>query len=266
MTPPEHLLMGTLVANSAYAVRVMKGKNMPSYGALLIAGALCAVLPDIDSFFRHYGSANPWVGHRGMTHSLLWCLLQGSVIAYILYRTGIKGRAGSLVPAGVGDEKKSAFLFLFVTALAASVSHVVADLPQPASVWHGIPVFFPLTVNGEYLRSGGWGRIGWYDFKIMIHLFLTALVTGGLCAALGAAGRSMSRPVKGFIGGLVLVMGLGSFIWTGYYISTCSYTSAEHWEQYQEEVLLSYPDGVRRIIIGGRRVLYDMFVYMRRHF
>jgi membrane-bound metal-dependent hydrolase YbcI (DUF457 family) len=266
MTPPEHLLMGTIVANSAYAVRVMIGKNMPSYGALLIAGALCAVLPDIDSFFGHYGSVNPWIGHRGMTHSLLWSAVQAFFIAYIIYRMRVKARTGSPAAAGAEEGERQAFLVLFVTALVASVSHVIADLPQPASVWHGIPVFFPLKMDGEYVRNGGWGYIGWYDFRIMINLFLTALITWGICGALCIGKRRMSRAVKRGLAALVLCVGLGSFVWTGYYIGACSYTSAGQWEQYQEEVLGAYPDGVRRVIVGGRQIFYDMFVYMRRHF
>ncbi|HPJ40467.1 MAG TPA: metal-dependent hydrolase [Spirochaetota bacterium] len=266
MTPPEHIFMGTIVANSAYAVRIMRGRRAPSYGILLLAGALCAVLPDIDSLFGHYGSANPWVGHRGMTHSLLWSLLQAFLVAFFLYRIRVRSAVESLNAAGGEDDTRSAFLLLFATALTASVSHVIADLPQPPSVWHGIPVFFPLTKNGEYVRNGGWGLIGWYDFRIMINLFLGALATGGICGALFIWRQRISRPVKRALGALVLCIGLGSSIWTGYYISGCSYESGRHWEQYQGEVLESYPGGVRRAVLGGRRIFYDAFVFIRRNF
>lgn len=266
MTPPEHIFMGAIVANSAFAVRVLREKFTPSYGVLLAAGTLCAVLPDVDSFFGHYGSANPWVGHRGMTHSLLWCIIQAFVISFIFYRLRVKGGIGSIAVTGGRAEIRSAFLFLFAAALFASVGHVIADLPQPPSVWNGIPVFFPLKMNGEYVRNGGWGLVGWYDFRIMINLFLAAMLTGGICTVLIAAGKCLSRPVKRALGALVLCIGLGSFIWTGYYISTCSYESGRHWEQYQEEVLGSCPGGVRSVVLVGRQVFYDVFVFMRRHF
>ena len=71
MTPPEHLLIGITCANIFYSILGIFRKHWFNYFAFALVLGLVAMAPDIDSFFGHYTSQDPVVGHRGMTHSFL---------------------------------------------------------------------------------------------------------------------------------------------------------------------------------------------------
>ena len=77
MAPPEHLLMGITLANIFYSVQAFFKKKYFTYGKLLIVLGLVAMSPDIDSFFGRYTSPNPYIGHRGMTHSFVGITVLG---------------------------------------------------------------------------------------------------------------------------------------------------------------------------------------------
>jgi inner membrane protein len=80
-----------------------------------IAAGLCAALPDIDALGRPFGNLtyeSLFGGHRGITHSLAFAVVLGTVVTWAFFRT----------PAwnGVRHRLRAAF------ALAA-VSHSVLD-------------------------------------------------------------------------------------------------------------------------------------------
>ncbi len=98
-----------------------------------LAGLL-PVLPDIDTFSdRPYPST---LGHRGFTHSLLFALVVGLVVAGITYRY-FRVRFWPL-----------AGLFIVITA-----SHGVLDALTTGGV--GIPLFWPVNTH----RFGPYGPI-----------------------------------------------------------------------------------------------------------
>jgi inner membrane protein len=54
-----------------------------------IAAAACAALPDIDALGRPLGNLtfeSAFGGHRGITHSLPFAIILGSVVAWLLFR------------------------------------------------------------------------------------------------------------------------------------------------------------------------------------
>jgi inner membrane protein len=54
-----------------------------------IAGAVCAALPDIDALGRPFGNLtyeSAFGGHRGITHSLLFAALLGTVVTWAFFR------------------------------------------------------------------------------------------------------------------------------------------------------------------------------------
>ena len=80
--------------------------------ALLLAGAACSVVPDLDvigfGFGVRYGDI---LGHRGLTHSVLFAAAAGALLGLTLFREAAAG--GRLV-----------FLFLFLSTL----SHPLLDM------------------------------------------------------------------------------------------------------------------------------------------
>lgn len=78
-----------------------------------IAGALVAALPDIDSIGFRFGVAyGNTLGHRGLTHSLVFAAVLAAVVVAVLF------------PSGAGPVSRSQlWLFLFLT----TASHGVLD-------------------------------------------------------------------------------------------------------------------------------------------
>ncbi|MCP4135595.1 MAG: metal-dependent hydrolase, partial [bacterium] len=149
MTIPEHLMIGFSFANIFYAIQSLFKFKKINYLLLVLLLAIAAAFPDIDSFFGYYTSTNPLIGHRGATHSIAGAIVSG----FILTLT-------ALLISAIFLRKKyltmRVFFLLFFISSLAGISHVLADLPQPPSVWKGIPVFFPLKSGGQYMRHGGW--------------------------------------------------------------------------------------------------------------
>lgn len=94
-----------------------------------IVGGLAGLLPDVDHPHSAVGRLLPrwWhrltPGHRGPTHSLVWCL--ALAVAVQVANTALNGGAGPLLALAV---------------LAGSLSHVLADGLTVA----GVPLWWPL--------------------------------------------------------------------------------------------------------------------------
>ncbi|MFO0773859.1 MAG: metal-dependent hydrolase [Nitrospiraceae bacterium] len=99
---------------------------------LLALGAVCAILPDIDSL--GYWAGIPYdhvLGHRGLTHSIVFAALLSAAIVVLWYRrvsTGERARIG---------------LFLFL----ATLSHGLLDALTNGGL--GVAFFAPFS-NGRY--------------------------------------------------------------------------------------------------------------------
>jgi inner membrane protein len=79
---------------------------------LVLVGAACAVIPDLDVIGRAFGvGAHPLLGHRGLTHSIAFAALLGALLTCTLYRH-------SPSPSWV------IFFFLFLSTL----SHPLLDM------------------------------------------------------------------------------------------------------------------------------------------
>jgi inner membrane protein len=102
-------------------------------GASMLAGGIvagmAALLPDLDHPHSAVGRLLPrwWhrltPGHRGPTHSLVWCL--GLAVAAYVANSAVDG--------------ESARLLLTLAVLAGSLSHVLADGLTVA----GVPLWWP---------------------------------------------------------------------------------------------------------------------------
>lgn len=95
--------------------------------ALLVAGAACSVVPDLDVvgfvFGVRYGDM---LGHRGLTHSILFAAALGALLTFALFRDAAGG--GWVV-----------FLYLFFSTL----SHPLLDMLTNGGL--GVALFAPFS-------------------------------------------------------------------------------------------------------------------------
>ena len=55
--------------------------------ALLLAGAVCSIVPDLDVVGFRFGiSYGDMLGHRGFTHSLLFAVILAALLMFTLFR------------------------------------------------------------------------------------------------------------------------------------------------------------------------------------
>lgn len=180
MSPPEHLVIGAAAANLTYGLVNLRSEKQTRYLRLALIAAIGAVLPDIDSFFGHYGSLNPKIGHRGMTHSFVGVAVLGLglstlfasvisvfkiftgyyrwLVAYMEHKHGLRTKFVITKHVFSAFEKKS-FCLLFLFAFIGGLTHIMADLPTPKGNWQGLPLFYPFS----NARFGDLNLIGWYD-------------------------------------------------------------------------------------------------------
>jgi inner membrane protein len=122
MMKRSHALLG---AAAGVAVAHATGTSMLAGG---IVASLAGLLPDVDHPNAAVGRLLPrwWhrltPGHRGPTHSLVWCL--ALAVAVQLATTALGGDAGPLLALAV---------------LAGSLSHVLAD----GLTVTGVPLWWP---------------------------------------------------------------------------------------------------------------------------
>jgi len=94
---------------------------------LVLVGAACAVIPDLDVIGFKFGvGSHPLLGHRGLTHSIVFAAALGALLTYTLFRH-------SPSPWWV------VFLFLFVSTL----SHPLLDMLTNGG--RGVALFAPFS-------------------------------------------------------------------------------------------------------------------------
>ena len=298
MTPPEHLLIGLTGANMYYSFMSFfwTKKRMPwGYVALAFSMGLVSIIADIDSFFGNYGSPNPMIGHRGMTHSIAAAALFSLVITVLIavLSAGVRIVTGyclvlfhyfrsseKVLKKNSGNETGFNFcrfvshpltpkpiLLMLVGAFIAGVSHLVTDLPQPASVWNGIPLLFPLKYGGSYVRTGGWGIIGWWDLAIPWVLFcvysFTLLLL--LCGRfLRISKQNIAQRASVAVFALVIFINLGSWFWMARYIASSNYKGETQWYLSQMKMLETFPPRIREITRRGFTVGASLFRQSRQ--
>jgi inner membrane protein len=95
---------------------------------LLLAGILCSVIPDLDVYAQLYTAS---IGHRGITHSILFAFLCAA--------------AAALIAPHLHARPATAFLFVFL----ATASHGVLDAFTNGGP--GITFFWPLSAEGHFM-------------------------------------------------------------------------------------------------------------------
>jgi inner membrane protein len=98
---------------------------------LVLAGVACSVIPDLDVLGFQFGIRySALLGHRGLSHSLLFAAVLSAMFTFTLFRHRLEG-------SGV------IFAFLFVSTL----SHGVLDMLTNGGL--GVALFAPVT-NTRY--------------------------------------------------------------------------------------------------------------------
>src|SRR5215471_21834146 len=94
---------------------------------LLLAGVACSIIPDLDVIGFRFGIRyNHLLGHRGLTHSIIFAATLAALLAFTLLRN----RAGvQFLP----------FLYLFLSTL----SHALLDMLTNGGL--GVALFAPLS-------------------------------------------------------------------------------------------------------------------------
>ena len=146
---------------------------------LAAAGALAAILPDLDVVGRAFGiSAESLLGHRGISHSAAAALVL-AVIGAALLRPRIRWRAG--------------IVFLFLSALSHGVTDMLTDggkgvaLLWPAAGDRLFAPFRPVEVSPILLR-------GIENGKLPLVLASEALWLVGPAAIIALLVRLVRRP------------------------------------------------------------------------
>lgn len=105
-----------------------KGAATP---ALLLAGAACSVIPDLDVIGFKFGIRySDMLGHRGLSHSILFAVALGALLGLTLFRNS---HGGFWI----------IFLFLFLSTL----SHTLLDMLTNGGL--GVALFAPFS-NERY--------------------------------------------------------------------------------------------------------------------
>lgn len=112
----------------ALSVFLPQGAASP---ALLFAGAACSVIPDLDVIGFSFGIRySEMLGHRGLTHSIMFAAALGALLSFTLFR---HSQGGSWI----------IFLFLFLSTL----SHTLLDMLTNGGL--GVALFAPFS-NERY--------------------------------------------------------------------------------------------------------------------
>jgi membrane-bound metal-dependent hydrolase YbcI (DUF457 family) len=256
VTPPEHLFIGFSFGNVVYAVQnFFRGRHLP-YPVLLLLSGLTALLPDMDIFFNHYTSKDIFIGHRGITHSLLFVSAVSSVLvlAFMLFRRSCRT-----------DQSGSGALYraVFAVTLFPGVSHLVADLLPPPGHWGGIPVFFPLTSGGEFVRNGGWSLTGWFDYRIQWMYIAAFLVSLLFIIAFMLARRYNHGRLKMPLLITVLAVNMGLYLWTVDHVRHSEYVNRDQWLAVQNGYLENSGPLFRALTLRGQKYFLELFHKLR---
>jgi inner membrane protein len=100
---------------------------------VLISGAICSIVPDFDVIGFSFGiDYSDMLGHRGLTHSILFALVLAALLTIILARHDRRAR----LPV---------FLFLFLSTL----SHAILDAMTNGGL--GVALFAPFDEARYFL-------------------------------------------------------------------------------------------------------------------
>ncbi|MCL1865452.1 MAG: metal-dependent hydrolase [Spirochaetes bacterium] len=248
MTPPDHFLTGLSIGAVYSSVcGIFSLKRIPYFIAFTLC-ALFAILPDIDAFRGVYSSPDPFIGHRGITHSLLFVTLV-SIISILPYLAG-RAITRYYKSEKTYEEKKLLWIDLFLLLLFAGVSHLILDIPQPPGIWGGIPLFFPLKINGQFARIGGWNKIGWYDYRITWILFITVSVS--IVTLILMIFLKKNIFIKKILYMSVLIISAISYILITSTIANSSYKNSKEWNESQSKYIDTLPECFRKAAVHGR--------------
>ena len=79
-----HAIAGISIATCFYR------RSVPR--SVWVVGTVCAILPDVDATFSAFGvERGSLLGHRGLTHSLLFAAVLAALIVRVGYATGVPG-------------------------------------------------------------------------------------------------------------------------------------------------------------------------------
>lgn len=260
MAPPEHVLIGFSLGNIFYALQEYAGKGRLPYAPVLFLSGVMAALPDVDSLFGHYGSTNVFLGHRGITHSLLFVFIVSAAVALAI--RGMEAAAGQ---GGEGRRRTggSAAWLIFPLLFAAGLSHLLGDLPQPSGPWGGIPLFFPLSSGGNYVRTGGWALTGWYDYRVMVLLSSAFLVSLASVLLMMVSRKQGWRAMVRLSASLLMAGNCAAIVLVVYLAGHGGYVNAGQWGQLQSEYLDRTGPLVKGILLNGRECFMKLFMAIR---
>lgn len=253
MTPPDHLLAGISIGAVYTSFCGLFSVRRISCIAVFILCGVFAVLPDVDSFRGVYSSTDIFIGHRGISHSIFFIVLI-SLIVVFLYAVMlfIKNFNEAGVESGI---KRNFLLDLFFLLFFSGVSHLIMDLPQPPGVWKGIPLFFPLKNSDLFLRSGGWGMIGWYDYRITFILIVsTAAALILLSTACFLKSKMLIKKIIYISTILILFISTALII---VHINDSVFQGNKNWNESQRLYLEGFHPYVKSIITGGRTIILE---------
>lgn len=248
MTPPDHLLAGLSLGTLYTSFCGIFSLKRLAYIPVIFLCGVFAMLPDADAFRGVYSSTDPFIGHRGITHSLFFVISAASI--FTIFYAALRRISGYYFKIPGFDKLKSVWIDLLILLFLSGLSHLLMDLPQPPGVWKGIPLFFPMK-NGElYARSGGWGNLGWYDYRITWILFLTVLISLILLsAAVFFKSRDYLRKLLS-VCIVITVITAGAMVTD--HIKHSVYKGGRDWNESQRRYIEEFPPWMKNTSIKGR--------------
>lgn len=154
MTGRTHLTIGVAVGLAL----AQTTSAAPQQSALIVgAAALGSLLPDIDhpqsmlsGWIPGAGLLSLFTRHRGITHSLLFCILLPAVLWYAM------SSAGNL-----------AIPYIYPLGLVLGMcSHLLSDMLTPA----GVPLLYPFRANWKALPGSVLSVTKWAGLEFVVWL------------------------------------------------------------------------------------------------
>ena len=137
-------------------------------------GALCATLPDLDTFYPYAGAVEAFTWHRGYSHSFLVLMLSTPLLTWLILR---------IHPRAASDAVRWGTMVLLVL-----ITHALLDCMTVYGTQVWLPFSdYPVAVSAIF---------------IIDPLYTLPLLVGVLCALLMHRSRNTGRRVNA--GGLVL--------------------------------------------------------------
>lgn len=184
------LAVGTVVAAFSKQGSIDKSK-------IILLSGVAGALPDLDTislwsgfdstigrYFALNESGNSiyfakyWYSHHAFMHSLAAAVFFAGLITMLLALLDClcqqKARFNRLV-ASISKQK-----LVFIGFLFGFITHLLEDMPTPASMWGGISLFWPAKT---YI--GGSGQLWWWNNYDIFLIVLAAFVVNLLILSVG---------------------------------------------------------------------------------